>query len=102
MGLRSRLLLLVATAMIALIIVGRSYQVIAWNLDAKRAPEAGKLVDSGGRRPQLFCTGQGSTPVATLHSNSEQLCSEIPFPIMHTYARAGRKHAPCLHLAVST
>ena len=50
-----------------LVLAGRSYQVIGWKMSARQTPEAGRLVDAGGLRLQLFCVGEGS-PTEVLES----------------------------------
>ncbi|MCC6538017.1 MAG: alpha/beta hydrolase [Bryobacterales bacterium] len=42
---------------------GAAYQAIAWQLDARRSPEAGRLIDIAGVRRQLHCTGRGKPRV---------------------------------------
>ncbi len=42
---------------------GLVYQAVATRLDARRYTAPGKLVDVGGRRMHLFCTGSGSPTV---------------------------------------
>src|SRR6516225_3214148 len=42
---------------------GAAYQAIGRVLDLRRSPEPGRSVDLGGRRMQLYCTGQGSPTV---------------------------------------
>lgn len=52
-------------------LVGALYQQIGSRLDARRSPEPGKLVDIGGRKLKLCCTGrlQGpGTPTVILES----------------------------------
>ena len=48
---------------ILLAVTGASYQVIETCLDARRFPEGGRLVDVGGYRLKLNCTGVGSPAV---------------------------------------
>jgi pimeloyl-ACP methyl ester carboxylesterase len=48
---------------ILLALAGASYQAIATRLDARRFPENGRLVDVGGYRLMLNCTGVGSPTV---------------------------------------
>lgn len=48
---------------ILLALAGASYQAIATRLDARRFPENGRLVDVGGYRLMLNCTGAGSPTV---------------------------------------
>jgi pimeloyl-ACP methyl ester carboxylesterase len=48
---------------ILLVVAGASYQVIETRLDARRFPEDGRLVDVGGYRLKLNCTGIGKPTV---------------------------------------
>jgi pimeloyl-ACP methyl ester carboxylesterase len=68
---RSRL----AAGAILTILVSRSYQEIGWSLDARRASEAGRLVDAGGVRLQLYCTGEGS-PAVILESGLGEILEQ--------------------------
>jgi pimeloyl-ACP methyl ester carboxylesterase len=43
--------------------IGALYQAIAGNVDETRYKSPGRLVDIGGRRLHLYCTGQGSPTV---------------------------------------
>lgn len=61
------LALILAGLLAVLAIAGASYHVIAGYADARRHPEPGKLVDVGGYRLKLNCTGAGS-PVVVLES----------------------------------
>ena len=45
-------------------LAGAVYQQVGSRLDARRSPEPGKLVDVGGRRLELYCTGQLQAPGA--------------------------------------
>lgn len=49
--------------LIAAALVGAIYQVVATCLDATRYAPSGKLIDIGGRRLHLYCTGSGSATV---------------------------------------
>ena len=60
--LRNVALVLVCIA-ILLAVVGATYQSIATRDEARRSPEAGRLVDVGGCRLKINCTGQGSPTV---------------------------------------
>lgn len=46
-----------------LAIAGATYQSIATRVEAHRSPEAGRLVDVGGHRLKINCTGKGSPTV---------------------------------------
>ena len=48
---------------IVLGVVGALYQFIGTALDQRRYPPPGKLVDIGGHRLHLYCTGAGSPTV---------------------------------------
>jgi len=62
-----RLLRIAALVLVGLVvllaIVGATYQSIATHAEARSFPEAGRLVDVGGYRLKLNCTGQGSPTV---------------------------------------
>src|SRR6266566_3503061 len=62
-----RILLVVVGLAILLAIIGRLYQTIAGSRDAKRSPEPGYMVDIGGMRLQINCSGEG-TPTVVLES----------------------------------
>ena len=46
-----------------LMLVGAAYQTITTARDASNYPPPGKLIDVGGHRLHLYCTGQGSPTV---------------------------------------
>ena len=48
---------------VLLAVAGASYQAIETRLDARRFPEGGRLVNVGGHRLMLNCTGAGNPPV---------------------------------------
>jgi pimeloyl-ACP methyl ester carboxylesterase len=50
-------------ALLVLVAAGAVYQAVSSAMDARRFPEPGRAVDIGGRRLQLYCTGQGSPTV---------------------------------------
>src|ERR1700684_333030 len=52
---------------ILLAIIGASYQAIETKADARRFPPKGKLIDVGGYKLNINCTGQGS-PTAILET----------------------------------
>jgi pimeloyl-ACP methyl ester carboxylesterase len=59
-----RRFVIVLTGAVALLAAGgAAYQAIGHALDVRRSPEPGRAVDIGGRRMQLYCTGQGSPTV---------------------------------------
>jgi hypothetical protein len=58
-----RVLVICSLSLMGLLLLGLSYQVIASALDASHYPPAGKLVDIGGYRLHINCTGTGSPTV---------------------------------------
>src|SRR5258708_31555848 len=60
--LRNAALVLVGLV-ILLALLGGTYQFIATRAEVRRSPEAGRLVDVGGYRLKINCTGQGSPTV---------------------------------------
>src|SRR5262245_27327178 len=48
---------------IAIVLIGAAYQAIATAIDESRYPPSGQLVDIGGYRLHLHCTGEGSPTV---------------------------------------
>jgi hypothetical protein len=48
---------------ILLAVAGATYQFIATRAEARRSPEAGRLVDVGGYRLKINCTGKGGPTV---------------------------------------
>jgi uncharacterized membrane protein len=57
--LRNALLTLIGIV-ILLAFAGATYQAIETQANAHRSPEAGRLVDIGGYRLKINCTGKGS------------------------------------------
>lgn len=57
----------IAAVLVLLLIVGIGYQQLGNLMDAHRFPEPGRLVDSGGHRLKINCTGSGS-PTVVLES----------------------------------
>lgn len=55
--------LTVCVLVILLALAGASYQAIKTRLDIRRFPESGRLVNVGGYRLMLNCTGAGSPTV---------------------------------------
>jgi pimeloyl-ACP methyl ester carboxylesterase len=53
--------------LVVLLAAGFGYQAIAGNVDPDRYPAPGRMIDIGGRRLHLLCTGQGS-PTVVLES----------------------------------
>jgi pimeloyl-ACP methyl ester carboxylesterase len=58
-----RVLIICCLTLVGLLLLGLSYQVIASALDASHSPPPGKLVDIGGYRLHINCTGTGSPTV---------------------------------------
>jgi pimeloyl-ACP methyl ester carboxylesterase len=58
-----RILASLVALVVMLAVAGASYQLIATVSDARRYPAPGKLVDIGGHRLHLHCTGEGSPTV---------------------------------------
>jgi pimeloyl-ACP methyl ester carboxylesterase len=60
---------------IILVFVGASYQLIASHAEERRSPEAGRLIDIGGYRLLINCTGGGS-PTVILESGLGDVSTE--------------------------
>lgn len=81
---------------VLLALAGASYQAIETHLDARLSPEAGQLVDVGGYRLKLNCTGTGS-PTVILESGFGDVSTEwrtvqpaiAKFSRVCSYDRAG-------------
>jgi pimeloyl-ACP methyl ester carboxylesterase len=58
-----RILIGLVVAVIALAVTGVSYQAIATQIDRHDYPPAGQLVDVGGYKMHIFCTGEGAPTV---------------------------------------
>ncbi len=58
-----RVLIICSLTLVGLLLLGLSYQAIASALDASHYPPPGKLVDVGGYRLHINCTGTGSPTV---------------------------------------
>src|SRR5690348_3561873 len=58
-----RLLVICSLSLVGLLLLGLSYQAIASAVDAAHYPPSGKLVDIGGYRIHINCTGTGSPTV---------------------------------------
>lgn len=58
-----RILLGLLAVIVAVPVVGAAYQGIATRVDRRTYPPPGKLVDVGGYRLHLYCTGSGSPTV---------------------------------------
>src|SRR4029079_19691730 len=59
----ARWLLYPVLAVLAIAAVGGGYETFRESLDARAYPPPGELVDVGGHRLPLHCTGSGSPPV---------------------------------------
>ena len=55
--------LVLVCLVILLAVAGATFQFIATRIEARRSPEAGRLIDVGGYRLKINCTGQGSPTV---------------------------------------
>jgi hypothetical protein len=66
------ILLTVAGLAVVLALVGYSYQVIQTHLDARRFPMKGTLIDVGGHKLNINCTGEGA-PTVVLETGLENL-----------------------------
>jgi pimeloyl-ACP methyl ester carboxylesterase len=60
---RRRTLTVLALGLLALGLAGAAYQGIATALDSRRYPPPGRMVDVGGYRLHIYCTGQGAPTV---------------------------------------
>ena len=92
-----RLLLYPVVAMLALASVGGGYATLGAADDARAYPMPGQLIDVGGHRLHLHCTGSGS-PTVVLEPGAGEMSSNLgwitPAVAPHTrvcvYDRAGR------------
>jgi pimeloyl-ACP methyl ester carboxylesterase len=66
------IILTVVSLAIVLAFVGNSYQVIQTHLDARRFPMKGRLIDVGGHKLNINCTGAGA-PTVVLETGLETL-----------------------------
>ncbi len=62
-----RILLMAATVIVFLILLGATYQGVATALERRQFPHPGRLIDIGGRQLHLTCVGDG-TPVVVLEA----------------------------------
>ena len=91
-----KIALTVCVVVALLALAGASYQTITSHLDARRFPEDGRLVDVGGYRLMLNCTGVGS-PTVILEAGFSDLSVEwravqpqiAKFSRVCSYDRAG-------------
>jgi pimeloyl-ACP methyl ester carboxylesterase len=92
-----RWLLYPVIAMLALASIGGGYQTVGAAADAKAYPPPGQLIDVGGHRLHLHCTGSGS-PTVVLEPGAGEMSSNLgwitPAVAQDTrvcvYDRAGR------------
>ncbi len=88
--------LTIGMVVVLLALAGASYQAIETHLDARLSPETGQLVDVGGYRLKLNCTGTGS-PTVILESGFGDVSTEwrtvqpaiAKFSRVCSYDRAG-------------
>jgi hypothetical protein len=66
----ARVLLYPVLAVLMAASVAGGCETVRESLDAKAYPMPGQLIDVGGHRLHLYCTGSGSPTVATLSTNS--------------------------------
>jgi pimeloyl-ACP methyl ester carboxylesterase len=93
----ARWLLYPVLAVLAIASVGGGYQTVRESLEAKAYPPPGQLIDVGGHRLHLYCTGSGS-PTVVLEpghgGSSSDFCWITPAVARETrvcvYDRAGR------------
>ena len=57
------MLLRITAVVIVLAVAGACYQYVGSRMDARRLPEPGRLVDVGGHRLKINCSGKGSLTV---------------------------------------
>lgn len=70
-----KVLLTILVSTLTLPVIGVAYQQLGSRMDARRSPEAGRLVDVGGYRLKINCTGSGS-PIVVLESGLGDVLSE--------------------------
>ena len=93
----ARWLLYAVLAVLGIAAVGGGYETVRESLDARAYPPPGQLVDVGGHRLHLHCTGTGS-PTVVLEPGQGGVSSDLawiaPAVAQHTtvcvYDRAGR------------
>jgi pimeloyl-ACP methyl ester carboxylesterase len=83
-----RWLLYPVIAMLALASIGGGYQTLGEAADAKAYPMPGQLIDVGGHRLHLSCTGSG-TPTVVLEPGAGEMSSNLGW-IAPAVARATR------------
>src|SRR4051794_23185732 len=58
-----RVLTGLAKIVVVVLLAGAAYQFIATKIDERKYPPPGRLVDVGGYRLHLYCTGEGAPTV---------------------------------------
>jgi pimeloyl-ACP methyl ester carboxylesterase len=100
----ARWLLYAVLAVLAIAAVGGGYETVRESLDARAYPPPGQLVDIGGHRLHLHCTGSGS-PTVVLEPGQGGVSSDLawiaPAVARNTtvcvYDRAGRGWSDATH-----
>jgi pimeloyl-ACP methyl ester carboxylesterase len=80
--------LLVVVVFVALASVGAGYQTVAQSVDSRALSMPGQLVDVGGHRLHLTCTGSG-TPTVVLEPGAGEMAANLGW-ITPTVARSTR------------
>ena len=75
LGLAGRLIVWILIGVILLAIAGAVYQVLATSSDRRAYPPPGELVDVGGHRLHIYCTGQGS-PTVILEAAADMMSAD--------------------------
>ena len=73
---RSRWLLYPVTMVLVLASVGGAYETVGEAVDARAYPMPGRLIDVGGHRLHLYCTGTGS-PTVVLEPGAGEMSSNM-------------------------
>lgn len=91
---------IMAIVMAASMVIGAAYEQIGRQIDARRSPEPGRLVNVGGHKWQISCTGDGQ-PTVILESGLGDILAEwqrvqaeiSSFTRVCSYDRAGYGHS---------
>lgn len=75
-GSRTRWILYPVAVLLAIASVGSGYQTIGEAADAQANPMPGQLIDVGGHRLHLYCTGSGS-PTVVLEAGGGAMASDL-------------------------
>jgi pimeloyl-ACP methyl ester carboxylesterase len=75
-GSRTRWILYPVAVLLAIASVGSGYQTIGEAADAQANPMPGELIDVGGHRLHLYCTGSGS-PTVVLEAGGGAMASDL-------------------------